>query len=202
MQVMGEFSMQACRLEVEPRQFTKAIKVLARIDPRTEWAEIDFDGHTLMMRMGDTEQRIPAAGSWPGLLHFRSRFARALADRPLRENPLELLLEDGRLTVGSFTFPCSSELDSDLGPNQERIAEAAHILKKLHVSKERVAALVAQADPEYAKLWAGGYAPIIDRIANAWKILGPLGVEPHEIRQAIEESVRYAFNATAGDKRE
>jgi hypothetical protein len=207
MQVKGELSMQdtqACRLEVEPRQFAKAVNVLAHLDPKTEWAEIDFDGDTLMMRVGDTEQRIPAAGSWPGLLHFRSRFARALAGRPMTKTPLELLVEDGRLTVGSFTFPCSSQRDADTvqGPNQDRIAEAAHILKKLHVSQEKVAALVANANPEYAALWRDGYAPMIDRIANAWKILAPLGVEPHEIRQAIEESVRYAFNAAAANKRE
>ena len=61
---------------------------------------------------------------------------------------------------------------------------------------------MANANPEYASFWSGGYAPMVDRIANAWKILGPLGVDPRDIRQAVEESVRYAFNATVGSKKE
>lgn len=195
--------LHACRLEVEPRQFAKAVKLLARLDRKEEWAEIDFDGDMLSIRLGDTEQRIPAAGSWLGPLHFHSRFARALSERPVLGAPLELSVEDDRLTVGTFSFPCSTAPPAEtVDPNGERIAEAAHILKKLHVSPETVAALVANASPEYANLWSGGYGLMIDRIANAWKILGPMGVDPRDIRQAIEESVRYAFSASAGRKKE
>jgi len=189
--------MQACRLEVEARQFAKALKLLARFDPKTEWAQVDFDGDMLLVRLGETEQRIPASGSWSGPVHIRSRFARTLAERPLKGSPLELSVEGERLTVGNFTIPCSADPIADVGsgPNDERIDEAAYILKKLHVSREKVAALVAKADPEYASLWSDAYEPMVDRIANAWKILAPLGVDPRDIRQAVEESVRYAFNA-------
>lgn len=197
--------MQACRLEVEARQFANALKLIARVASSAEWAEVDFDGHTLLMRLGETEQRIPAAGSWPAPVHIRSRFTRTLAERPVQGNPLELSVEDGRLTIGNFTIPCSADpiVDVGGGPNDERIDEAAHILKKLHVSREKVAALVAKANPQYASLWSDAYEPMVDRIANAWKILAPLGVDPRDIRQAVEESVRYAFNAAgAGSEKE
>jgi hypothetical protein len=194
--------MHECRLHVEPRQFAKALKFLARFESKAEWANIDFDGQKLMMRLGETEQRIPAAGSWPGVRHFRSRFARALAARPLLNDPLELSVEDDRLTVGTFSFPCSLEpvVHSDDESHEDQIAEAAHILKKLHVSRDTIAALVANADPQYARLWSDGYDGMMDRIAKAWKILGPLGVDPREIRRAIEESVRHAFQTTASRK--
>jgi len=190
--------MQECRLEVEAGQFAKALKLLARFESKTNQAELEFDGSMLMVRLGDSEQQIPAAGSWPSPVHIRSRFVRALAFRPILQNPLELSTENDRLTVGNFSVPCSAEPIEDVGPspNDERIAEAAHILKKLRVSREKIAELVAQADPEYASLWSNGYEPMIDRVAKAWKILAPLGVDPRAIRQAIEESVRHAFTAT------
>jgi hypothetical protein len=191
--------MQECRLEVEAGQFAKALKVLARYESTTDQAEIGFDGCMLMVRLGDTEQRIPAAGSWPSPVHIRSRFVKALANRPILGSPLALSTEGERLTVGNFSVPCSSEpiVDAGPGPNDEKINDAAHILKKLHVSRKKVAELVAQADPEYASLWSNGYEPLVDRVANAWKILAPLGVDPRAIRQAIEESVRHAFTATS-----
>lgn len=197
--------MQECRLEVEAGQFAKALKLLARIEAQTNQAELGFDGRMLMVRLGDTEQRIPAAGSWPTPVHIRSRFVRTLADRPVQGNPLELSTEGERLIVGNFTVPCSSQpiVDRGPGPNDEKIDEAAHILKKLHVSREKVAALVARADPEYASLWSSGYEPMVDRIANAWKILAPLGVDPRAIRDAIDEAVRHAFTtAPVGDKKD
>jgi len=196
--------MQECRLEVEAGQFAKALKLLARFESKTNQAELGFDGSMLMVRLGDTEQRIPAAGSWPSSVHIRSRFVRALAYRPILQNPLELSTEDDRLTVGNFTVPCSAEPIEDVGPgpNDDKIDEAARILKKLHVSREKVAALVAEADPKYASLWSSEYEPLVDRIANAWKILASLGVDPRAIRQAIDESVRHAFTAASvGDKK-
>lgn len=202
--VPSKKEMHAYHVEVEPRQFAKALKFVASSDPKAELAEIGFDGEMLSIRLGESEQKIPATGSWPEPLHFLSRFARALSERPILGNPLELYVEDDRLTVGTFSFPYTAEpaKESSKGPDDPRITEAANILKKLHVSKETVAALVAGASPEYAGLWSGGYEAMIDRIANAWKILGPMGVDPRDIRQAIEESVRYAFSASAGRKKE
>ena len=196
--------MQVSRLEVEGRQFAKALKFLARVDSKAEWAEIGFDGQMLSVRLGETEQRIPAAGSWLRPVHIRARLASILAERPVQGSPLELSVEDERLTIGNFTLPCSAEPIADVGqgPNDERIDEAAYILKKLRVSREKVAALVAEANPDYASLWSGCNEAMVDRIANAWKILAPLGVDPREIRQAVEESIRYAFNgASAGSNK-
>src|SRR5260370_42273144 len=115
--------MQECRLEVEAGQFAKALKLLARFESKTNQAELGFDGSMLMVRLGDTEQRIPAAGSWPSPIHIRSRFVRALAYRPILQNPLELSTEDDRLTAGNFTVPCSADPLRDVGPgpNDDKI---------------------------------------------------------------------------------
>jgi len=202
--VPSKQEMHAYRLEVDARRFAKALKLIADVNTEAESVEIDFDGGMLSVRLGVSEQRIPATGSWPEPLYFPSRFARALSERPILGSSLELFVEHDRLTVGGFSFPYTAEpaKESSKSPDDPRVAEAANILKKLHVSKETVAALVANANPEYASLWSGGYETMIDRIANAWKILGPLGVDPRDIRQAIEESVRYAFSASAGRKKE
>jgi len=197
--------MQSCRLEVEARRFAKAVKLLARVDSKKEWAEVAFDGQILRMRMGETEHRIPASGSWPAPVHIRSRFTKTLGERPVQGSPLALSVEDGRLTIGNFTIPCSADPIADVGsgPNDERIDEAAHILRKLHVSREKVAVLVAKANPEHASLWSDAYEPMVDRIANAWKILARSGVDPRDNRQSAEESVRYAFDsAGVGSERE
>ena len=124
---------------------------------------------------------------------------KTLADRPIQRSPLEVSVEEGRLNVGNFSVPChTGPAPEDLDENMaHRISEALHILKKYRMTKETIAALVARGDPEYAALWSGANEVMVERIANAWKVLAPLGVDPRAIRELIDDTVRHAFRAAA-----
>lgn len=191
--------MLECRVEVQAEQLTQAFRALARGESQKDWTEVDFDGAMLSLSMGSLQEKVPAAGSWSGLIHFPARLTKTLAERPIQRSPLEVSVEEGCLNVGNFSVPCQfGPAPEDLdGNTADRVAEALLILKKYRIKKETLAALVAGGDPEYAAMWSGQNEVMLDSIAKAWKVLAPLGVDPREIRRLIHDTVRYGFTLVA-----
>jgi hypothetical protein len=75
----------------------------------------------------------------------------------------------------------------------EILAKAANVLKPYGVSEADLRSLVEKHAAGRLNPLAGVETPVIKRIAEAWSLLAPLGVEPNEIKGLVDESILNAW---------
>jgi len=73
------------------------------------------------------------------------------------------------------------------------LAEAATVLQPFRVTEEELLLLVEQHADDATCPFQDEDESVIKRIAEAWKLLAPLGIEAGEIKALVDESIRNAW---------
>ena len=90
---------------------TALLPILRCLNPkqRQATAAIWLEDEFASFKIGDTEARVSATGSWPGLVAFKTGFLIAYCEQFPEDDPVTIAFHDGRIRIGSFSVDCTVE---------------------------------------------------------------------------------------------
>ena len=185
-------------LEVSRADLLHAVGIVAGLmGRRPSGASLQFEDGWLYIESGDGIAKTPARGTWPLTIIVGASWVRRLAKNMPAGDPVRLRVEEGRLYANRYSEPCArtavKQPINPKGPEQDKILEAARILKPLLITKWDLAALVVDASARGTALWSEEDKKMIAIIAKAWVLLAPLGVETADLRRLVNDAVRNAW---------
>ncbi|MCC6486400.1 MAG: hypothetical protein IT364_02790 [Candidatus Hydrogenedentes bacterium] len=193
-------------LTVAREPFRVALRRLARTGKRSsEPAAVAFEAGELILAWAGSTEHIAASGEWPEVVRVSAGWVRVLARRLHDRDPVNLRVREGRLFVENYGQLCLAAADAlpELAPvipaglREKRIRQAASVLKPLLVTEGDLADLTEAASQAHARQYSVEEHTMLKRIAQAWALLAPFGIETAEIYQLVQHKVRHAFIAVA-----
>jgi len=185
-------------LEVARADVTQALEIVAGLmGKQATGVSLQFEDGWLWIESGAGIARAPARGTWPQTIIVGRSWIRRLAKSMPVGDPVRLRVEEGRLYANRYSEPCTrtavKQPVNPTGPQQDKILEAARILKPLLITKWDLFALVVEARERGPASWSEEDNKMIAIIAKAWTLLAPLGVEPSDLRWLVNDAVRNAW---------
>ena len=185
-------------LEVARADLSQAVEVVAGLmGKQSSGVSLQFEDGWLWIESGAGIAKTPARGTWPLTIIVGRSWVRRMAKKMPAGDPLRLRVEEGRLYANRYSEPCTrtavKQPVNPKGPQQDKILEAARILKPLLITKWDVAALVVEASARGTPTWSEDDKKMIAIIAKAWVLLAPLGVETADLRRLVNDAVRNAW---------
>lgn len=169
---------------------------------RVPGASLRFKDGWLFITAGRGVAKAPAQGDWPLTIIVGSSWVRRLAKSLPPGDPVLLHVENGRLYANKYSEPCKwsteeNPLDTSLGAfsEEQRIFEAATVLKPFLVGKGDIQSLVNTARNRGPAIWLESEETMISAVSRAWALLAPLGVETSDLRNLVDGAVRNAWKA-------
>jgi hypothetical protein len=99
-------STTAFSLEVQNKEFTRALKRLSRCERSAAKAYLRYEDGNLLISLGLASENLPASGSWPATVAVSATWARALAISPYPVAVIMLRIIDGKLHARDYATPC------------------------------------------------------------------------------------------------
>lgn len=93
-------------LEVQNRDFTRALKHLCRYEKAAPEVRLHYEDDSLFISLGRTSMDIPASGSWPGTVFVTATWAKAFATTPFSVPIIWLRVIDGKLHTRDHIVSC------------------------------------------------------------------------------------------------
>ncbi len=159
-----------------------------------------FDAGSLTIEAGSTVATAPASGFWTVPIFVGASWVRRMGKRLPPGDPIHLRVEAGRLYVNRYSEACSPTAAAHIVCNElseaveaRLIREAALILRPLRVNAEDLETLVAETRVNGPLSPSVEERKLLSIIAKAWVLLAPLGVETHDLRQLVDNTVRKAW---------
>jgi hypothetical protein len=185
-------------LEVARADLSQAVEVVAGLmGKQPSGVSLQFEDGWLWIESGAGIAKTPAQGTWPLTIIAGRSWVRRLAKNMPAGDPVRLRVEEGRLYANRYSEPCTrtavKQPIDPKGPQQDKILEAAGILKPLLITKWDLAALVVEASARGTPSWSEEDKKMIAIIAKAWVLLAPLGVETADLRRLVDDAVRNAW---------
>jgi hypothetical protein len=185
-------------LEVARADLLQAVGVVAGLmGKQTSGVSLQFEDGGLWIESGAGIAKTPARGTWPLTIIVGRLWVRRIAKNMPAGDPVRLRVEEGRLYANRYSEPCTrtavKQPINPEGPQQDKILEAARILKPLLITKWDLFALVVEARERGTPSWTEEDKKMIAMIAKAWTLLAPLGVETADLRRLVNDAVRNAW---------
>ena len=185
-------------LEVARADLLPAVEIVAGLMGKPpSGVSLRFEDGWLWIESGSGIARTPARGTWPLTIIAGRSWVRRLAKNMPAGDPVRLRVEEGRLYANRYSQPCActavKQPVNPKGPQQDKILEAARILKPLHITKWHLFLLVVEARERGTPSWSEEDKKMIAMIAKAWVLLAPLGVETTDLRRLVDDAVRNAW---------
>ena len=185
-------------LQVARADLLHAVEIVAGLmGKKSTGASLRFEDGWLYIESGRGIAKTSALGSWPLTIIVGNSWVRRLAKSMPAGDPVCLRVEEGRLYANRYSEPCErSAVKQPLNPEvprEDKILEAARILKPLRITKWDLAALVVEAGARGTPSWSEEDKKMMAMIAKAWVLLAPLGVEMADLRRLVDDVVRNAW---------
>jgi hypothetical protein len=185
-------------LEVGRADLLNAVEIVAGLmGKQPSGVSLQFEDGWLWIESGPGIAKTPAHGTWPQTIIAGKSWVRRLAKNMPAGDPVRLRVEESRLYANRYSEPCARTAVkhpiNPEGPQQDKILEAARILKPLLITKWDLFALVVEARERETPTWSEEDKKMIAIIAKAWALLAPLGVEPADLRRLVNDAVRNAW---------
>jgi hypothetical protein len=195
---------------------TVARELIRSSDRSATKCRLTWDGKLLCISTGHSDSAIPAGGSWPGAVEVSRLWLHSIARKPPAGDPFEIRVIEKKLVVNRFSVSCSlaplnepvgNDAKEDKGyqdvPRDNRptlsdmrehlIDGAAAIMRRTHVRRESLAALVQQCENRPNIKWKMEEQPLNKCLGEAWVLLAPLGVTPDDLKQLVMQTLRDAW---------
>ena len=126
-------------LEVARADFLRAVGVVAGLmGKKPSGVSLQFDDGWLWIESGAGIAKTPARGRWPLTIIVGRSWVRRIAKNMPAGDPVRLRVEEGRLYANRYSEPCTltavKQPVDPKGPQQDKILEAARILKPLLIT--------------------------------------------------------------------
>jgi hypothetical protein len=103
-------------LTVRREELQEALKILAKVvkPKQAGKAVFTFSAGFLEIKLPGSMMRVPAEGTWLGAVKTGGREVLRLSQQVPEEDPLPLLVKNGRLYFSGFSLPCTVEATEPL----------------------------------------------------------------------------------------
>ena len=187
-------------LEISRAALKKSLNAIAKsIRNAQVAARLNYEDGHLYFEAGHTSAGVPAKGTWPLPVFVQETWILRLARRMPSGDPIQLRVDAGRLYANRYSEPCSltprvTPASLDLLTKEEHllIAEAAKILKQVHIKKSDLEELVLTSRGRI-QVHSADDKKLVSIIAKAWQLLAPFAVETSDIRKLMNNAVRDAW---------
>ena len=146
-------------LEADRADFTQAVGIVSRLMcKQASGVSLQFEEGWLWIESGAGIAKTPARGTWPLTIIVGRSWVRRIAKNMPAGDPVRLRVEEGRLYANRYSEPCTrtavKQPVNPKGPEQDKILEAARILKPLLITKWDLFALVVEARERGTPSWS------------------------------------------------
>ena len=152
---------------------------------KTEQVLLSFDGELLHMDMSRARVKVPAHGSWAGQVRVAVLFLVSIVKFPPSGDPIILRVEDGRLLVGTTSYPCEWQA-------------TAKSLIQLPIDVNTPLLLALKLRYTADQIRTSGLKAVVDEaeekcnrnVNTAMKALAKYGIKPADLRALIDKALR------------
>jgi hypothetical protein len=186
-------------LRVSRSAFRDSLRRLQRAGKSSsDPVRLEWEAEALVVSWNDTTERMPAQGNWPQPVWVSASWLRTLAKSLPDADPLTLRLHDGRLYAGNYSRPV---VDPEMRPasavppgdRDRRLKKAATLLKPFRVEQADLEALVSRWAVKGASIHPPEEERMLKRVADAWVMLAPFGVEVKDLYELVRQRIRMAW---------
>ena len=190
------------KLEVGRTGLIQALKIVAQVIKKTaRHIGLTLEDGCLCIDASETTAKVPASGVWPSQIFVGASWVRLLAKKMPPGDPLVIRVEGERIYLGRYSERCAfTASEPNLIPalpqvDESRIiADAARILKPLHIKTSDLEELVSKTRAKGSEVhWTSEEKRMIPIVARAWVLLAPLGIETPDIHRLVQKAVRNAW---------
>jgi hypothetical protein len=152
---------------------------------RGEEAILSYDEACLHIDLGGMTITVPATGDWPGQCRVLGKFIVTIAKIPPTIDPVEFVVRDGLLHIGTSSFRCawqtawSAQLDLPVNASMIDLLALRHRHTNDEIMQSGLSVAVKDAEVKRDRL-----------ITKAVKHLGAMSVTEHDIRLMIDEKIK------------
>lgn len=174
-------------LQVNRRHLISGIQTIRRTTTPAERGEalLEFEDGRLCIYCGGVDVQAEAVGHWSGRAHVASSFLMRAERAIPTDDPLMLVVADGRLQLGSLRIRCSWDgtrapvIHLPMNPNLRTLLTVSRQFSDSAIAGSGISELVTEAEERLRRA-----------LDSAARTLEPIGISRHDLESLINTKLR------------